>query len=160
LPVFPRLTFADVAAKWFARLQASVRSGERRERTLENYRYQLNGHLLPTLGRRHMQPITTEQIAELIAALQSRGLAPKTVAGALVPLGSILRFALRRGYIVEDPMRKLERCDRPRIPRRRQCVLDREELGRLLAAAPPRHRTMLATAAYTGLRISELLGLT
>jgi integrase len=39
-------------------------------------------------------------------------------------------------------------------------VLDGGEIGRLLdAATTPRYRMLLATAIYTGLRLSELLGL-
>jgi integrase len=38
-------------------------------------------------------------------------------------------------------------------------VLGRDEIQRLLAACAPRDRLMVATALYTGLRISELLGL-
>ena len=43
--------------------------------------------------------------------------------------------------------------------RRRQRVLGRAEIERLLAACPPPGRLMLATALYSGLRISEMLGL-
>jgi integrase len=39
-------------------------------------------------------------------------------------------------------------------------VLGRDEIERLLAACAPRDRLMVATALYTGLRISELFGLT
>jgi hypothetical protein len=39
LPVFPRLTFAEAAARWLQLFEAKVAAGERRERTLENYRY-------------------------------------------------------------------------------------------------------------------------
>jgi integrase len=35
----------------------------------------------------------------------------------------------------------------------------RDEIGHLLVAAPPRYRTLLATALFSGLRQSELLGL-
>ena len=38
-------------------------------------------------------------------------------------------------------------------------MLGREEIRRLLAACLPRYRPLLATALYSGLRISELLGL-
>jgi integrase len=38
-------------------------------------------------------------------------------------------------------------------------VLGRDEIKQLLAACPPRDRLIVATALYTGLRISELLGL-
>ena len=42
---------------------------------------------------------------------------------------------------------------------REQRVLNRDEIGRLLEAAPARYRTLLATAILSGLRQSELLGL-
>jgi len=44
--------------------------------------------------------------------------------------------------------------------RRRQRVLGRAEIERLLAACPPPGRLMVATALFSGLRISEMLGLT
>ena len=39
-------------------------------------------------------------------------------------------------------------------------ILERDEIARLLAAAPERYRALLATAIFTGLRLGELLGLT
>jgi integrase len=39
-------------------------------------------------------------------------------------------------------------------------ILDRAEIGKLLVAAGPRYRPLLATAVFTGLRQGELLGLT
>ena len=99
-------------------------------------------------------------LAQLIASLQKEGFAPKTIAGALVPLGSILRFGLRRGYIRDNPLRKLERSERPHSSRREQRVLSRDQIARLLSACPPRYLPLLATASFTGMRLSELLGLT
>jgi integrase len=159
LPVFPRLTFAEAAARWLQLFEAKVAVGDRRERTLENYHYHLDKHLLPALGRRHLQSITTNQIADLIGDLQTRGLSAKTVAGSLVPLGCVFRFALRRGYIADNPLRRLEPSERPRPVRVERRVLGRPELARLLASCPTRYRPLLATAVYTGVRLSELLGL-
>jgi integrase len=53
----------------------------------------------------------------------------------------------------------LEHDERPRPERRRQRVLGRAEIERLLSACSPRDRLMIATVLYTGLRISEMLGL-
>ena len=77
----------------------------------------------------------------------------------LATLHSILRFALRNGWIVDDPVVKLETDERPHPVRRRQRVLGRGEIRRLLAACLPRYRPLIATALYTGMRTSELLGL-
>ncbi|MCA1700162.1 MAG: site-specific integrase [Actinobacteria bacterium] len=155
-----RITFAELAETWITGFQAQVASGERAERTLENYRYHLDRHLLPTLGKHRLQNITTDDAAHLIAQLRSKGLAPKTISGALVPLGRILALALRRGHITDHPLRRLEASERPRIARRDQRVLTNDEIRRLLDACLPRYQPLLATAIYTGMRLSELLGLT
>jgi integrase len=160
LPPPTRITFAELAESWIEGFAAQVASGERSERTLEHYRYHLDRHLLPALGRRRVQEITTDDCARLIAALRAKGLAPKTVAGALVPLARVLALALRRGYINDNPLRRLEASERPRLQRREQRVLNHEEIARLLAECLPRYRPALATALYSGLRLSELLGLT
>jgi integrase len=160
LPVGPRITFASVAGRWLERFEAMVAIGERRERTLESHRYHLDRHLLPTLGRRQIAAITVDDVAALISALSVQGRAPRTIAGALATLGSILRFALRRGYITENPMLRLEAGERPRPDPRPQRALGQDEIVKLLAACAPRYRLLIVTAVYTGMRISELLALT
>src|SRR5436309_3053467 len=67
-----RLTFAELAQTWLDSFEALVASGERAERTLENYHYHLDKHLLPTLGPRRLQEIATDEIAQLIAQLRAK----------------------------------------------------------------------------------------
>ena len=50
LPLSPRFTFAEVAARWLADFEAKVATGKRRDRTLDLYRSQLHRHLLPRLA--------------------------------------------------------------------------------------------------------------
>jgi integrase len=159
LSVSPQLRFATVAGRWLARFEARVAAGERRERTLEAHRYHLDKHLLPALGRRLMRTITVDDVAALLTALRGKGRSEKTTAGALATLHSVVRFALRNRWIVDDPVSRLEADERPHPLRRRQRVLGRDEIQRLLAASLPRYRPLIATALYSGLRISELLGL-
>ena len=59
-----------------------------------------------------------------------------------------------------QPVRRLERGERPTVERREMRTLDREEIASLLAASRPLYRPLLATAVFTGLRLGELLGLT
>src|SRR5439155_4946879 len=99
-----RLTFAELAETWIEGFAAQVASGERSERTLESYRYFLDRHLLPAFGRKRLQDVTTDDCARLVATLRAKGLAPKTIAGALVPLGRVLALALRRGHIKDNPL--------------------------------------------------------
>jgi integrase len=159
LAVSPRLRFATVADRWLKRFEARVAAGERRERTLEAHRYHVKKHLLPTLASRLMQTIGVDDVAALLTGLRTAGCSEKTAAEALATLHSIVRFAIRNGWIADNPVAKLETDERPHPTRRRQRVLGRDEIGRLLAACLPRYRALLATALYSGLRISELLGL-
>src|SRR5215207_6928412 len=159
VPVSPRLCFETVAGWWLERFEAKVAAGERHLRTLEAHRYQLDRHLLPALARRRIAALTVDDVAGLLDALRRKGCSAKTAASALATLQSVMRFARRCGWIVADPVELLEHDERPRPQRRRQRVLGRAEIERLLAVCAPRDRLMLATVLYTGLRISEMLGL-
>jgi integrase len=106
-----------------------------------------------------MASLTVDDVAELLHELRRTGRSAKTSASALATLQSVMRFALRCGWIVADPVELLEPDERPRPTRRRQRVLGRAEIERLLATCSARDRLMVATVLYTGLRISELLGL-
>jgi integrase len=155
-----RLTFAELAATWLEDLEALVAADERSPRTLENYTYLLNHHIIPAFGSKRLQEVTTDDIAALIGQMRAKHLAAKTINGALVPIGRILAHALRRGYITDNPLRRLEQHERPRIYKRDQRVLDHRQITALLDASLPRYRPLIATAIYTGLRLNELLGLT
>jgi integrase len=159
LPASPRLRFDTVAGWWRERFEVRVAAGERRSRTLEAHRYHLDRHLLPVLASRRIASLGVEDVAALLEALRAKGCSPKTTAGALATLHSVLRYARRRGWIVVDPVELLEPEERPRPVPRRQRVLGQAEIERLLEACPAKGRLLVATALYSGLRISELLGL-
>jgi integrase len=158
-PVSPRLRFETVADWWLDRFKAKVATGERHPRTLEAHRYQLDRHLLAAFSGRRVASITVDDVADLVHELRGHGCSAKTAASALATLQGVMRFARRRGWIVADPVELLEHDERPRPKPRRQRVLGLPEIERLLAACSSRDRLMIATVLYTGVRISELLGL-
>jgi integrase len=159
LPLSPRLTFAEVAGRRLAEFEAKVTAGERRDRTLDLYRSQLFRHLLPRLGRRRLALLTADDVGAVARELQADGLSPWTVKRILGALSCVFTFALRRGYISAHPFDRLERDERPHPLRSDQRVLTQTELVRLFAACPRRYRPLLLTGAYTGMRLSEVLGL-
>jgi integrase len=116
--------------------------------------------VLPLVGSRLIREITVADVAELLHRLRARGCAEKTVAGALGTLNNVMRFAVRNYWIAESPVEKLEHYERPRPERHPQRALGREEIARLRANCLPAYRDLVATALYTGMRLSELLGLT
>jgi integrase len=155
----PKLRLEMVVGWWLERYRRRVDVGERRVRTLELHSYYLERHLLPLFGSRLIREITVTDIAELLDRLRERGCAEKTVAGALGTLNNVMRFAVRNSWIAENPVEKLERCERPRPARHPQRALGRQEIARLLDACLPAYRDLVATALYTGMRLSEMLGL-
>jgi integrase len=159
LPLSPRLTFGEVAARWLADFEAKVAAGARRERTLDLYGSQLHRHLLPRLSRRRLALITTDDVVAVMSELQADGLSPWTIKRILGALSCVFTFALRRGYIATHPFHRLERDERPHPLRSDQRVLTQPELARLFSACPRRYRPLLVTGAYTGMRLSEVLGL-
>jgi integrase len=155
----PRLRLETVAGWWLERYERRVDSGERRVRTLEIHSYYLNRHVLPLIGSRLIREISVADVADLLDRLRERGCADKTAAGALGTLGNVMRFAVRNSWIADNPVEKLERHERPRPARHPQRALGRDEIARLLDCCLPTYRTLVATALYTGMRLSELLGM-
>lgn len=154
-----RLRFAQVAAWWQARYERRVATGERRERSHEAHRYQLDHHLLPVFGGRLLREITVHDVRQLLDGLRERGLSEHTIAGAVSTLQGVLRFAVRNGWIPDSPVDKLETDERPHPAPRMQRVLGRDEIACLLDGSLPAYRALIATAVFTGMRHSELLGL-
>jgi integrase len=120
----------------------------------------LSHYLLPRFGHWRADQIRVDDVAALVAELTTQGLSGATIAKPLIPLSRILDHAARRGLIGSNPVRGLERHERPKVVHREMRVLDRDEIAALLDAAAEPYRTLFATGVFTGLRIGELLGLT
>ena len=85
---------------WLERFGAKVAVGERHPRTLEAHRYHVDHHLLPAFAARRITSITVADVA----ALRREQRSPKTSAGALATLHSIVRYARRNDWIAVDPV--------------------------------------------------------
>src|SRR3954471_8330701 len=148
----PRL--ADYAAVWLDGLEGLVLLS-----TVEAYSGRLERQVLPRLGDRRLDEVAVDDILALISDLRKKGYSGTTIAVTLTPLSRLFANAVRRGLIEANPVSKLDRSERPRVSRQERPVLSPEEVGRLLEAARPCFRTLLATAILSGLRQGELLGL-
>lgn len=101
-------------------------------------------------------------IVAYVAHLRGRALAPASVARALVAVRALHRFLAAEGRIDVDPSAHVEQ---PRVPRGLPKALTEEQVARLLAAPVGddpigrRDRAMLEVLYGTGVRVSELVGL-
>jgi integrase len=147
------VTLAEYAHQWLSDLAG------RRPRTVEKYTSSLVLHILPRLGTKRLHDIGPDDIVALARELRQRGYSEWTVDTTLTPLKTLFRHAVRRDVVAGSPFHKLERSERPRPWPTDKRILSTAEIGRLIAAAPPRYRMLIATAIFTGLRQSELLAL-
>lgn len=155
-----RAKLDDVAESFFEMFEALVAAGEKSERTLELYRQRYRTHLKRPLGRLRVQNLRAEHVARVLGELRRQGLSPWTIKGVYTLLGTLLNHAITRGVINDSPLRRLSRTERPSGRNQtRARVLTTDEIARLIEATPAAYRALIATAAYTGLRQSELLAL-
>jgi integrase len=147
------VTVAEAAQSWIKRVEA-----EGRERTtVRQYRQHADLHIVPRLGRlklAHLTPAKAEAFRDDLLANLSRPMARKV----LTSLKSLLKVAKHAhaaaGVAVKRDKRKERKLEIGRdIP-------TSAEIKRLIEAAKDtKRRTLLLTAALTGLRASELRGL-
>jgi integrase/recombinase XerD len=103
-----------------------------------------------------------QDITAYVAHLRAAGRAPASVARAVVAVRSLHRFLAVEGLAENDPAADVEA---PRVPQSLPKALTEEEVERLLVAVSGddavarRDRAILEVLYGTGLRISELVGL-
>jgi len=113
---------------------------------------------------RDLADASAEDVEAYFAVLGARGLAPATASRRRAAVRQFYRFVLGEGWRADDPSRRVEA---PRKGRSLPKVLSRGEVDRLIAAAGARDGAqglrlacMVELAYASGLRISELTGLT
>jgi integrase len=148
-----KVKFGEYAEQWL-KSQTQLRDS-----TLARYQWAISTHLVPRFGRLKLAEISDDAIACLIGDMRQQGYAPATTKAVLGPLSLILGQAVRRGSIGHNAVASLERRERPKGERRVMRILSREDIGALLEATAAKHRPLIATLIFGGMRVSEALGL-
>jgi len=125
--------------------------------------YQLD---LKRLSDTSDKPVTELKAPDLMGHVESlyrADLSPRSIARHITTLRNFYRFLIHEGQLVQDPTEFL---NQPRQWTTLPKYLNRDELDRLIAAPPVEKSTglrdwaMLELLYATGLRVSELCGLT
>lgn len=131
--------------------------------TLAAYRRDLRAYEAFLRGRGlDFDGVTEPVVQDYLAFLRAGGRAPASVARALVAVRSVHRFLVDEGLATADPTGDV---GGPKVPQGLPKALSEEEVERLLAAvtgddpAARRDRAILEMLYGTGMRISELVGL-
>jgi integrase/recombinase XerD len=106
--------------------------------------------------------VGVDELVGYVTTLRGRGLAPASVARSVAAIRQLHRFCTTEGVRADDPASLLES---PRVPAGLPKPLDEADVGRLLAAVTGsdpvarRDRAILELLYATGMRVSELCGL-
>lgn len=147
-------TISEVAQMWLRRCEV-----EKLERaTLHSYRGHVRNHIEPKMGKLLLKELTVADVREFLDTMLSestRAMAKK----CLTTLRSMINAAIERGLVAhnvarEAKLRRTSRHDPDRV------FPTKAEIRALIANASPKHKPLIMTAIFTGMRMSELRGLT
>ncbi len=155
-------TFADVAEAWYR--HGSVEGGSRgkpwKPSTRRDYRSALNVHLLPAFGDRPVEAITTRTIEAWRAdRLASGKLTRRTAVKLLAMLHAIFERARRQHRLPLNPARDVERIALDYRAEDYDFYSPEDVHALVRAAENEQDAAIILTAAFTGLRLGELLAL-
>jgi len=153
-----RLTVGGWLDIWLAEYTSNVK-----ELTLTTYETQVRVHLKPALGAVKLTALTAPHIQKLYNTLskgneERAGLSPKTIQNINGVLHRALDQAIRLGYLRANPCAgvMLPRTEKPAI----EPFNDEDMASFMKAIKGHPFETLFVVDLFTGLRQSELLGLT
>ncbi len=147
------VTVADAAAEWLRYIE---KDRLRKPSTVKGYRWIVTAQILPAFGSRRVEDVTTAEIERWIASMEH--LQPSSRRKALVLLRGIYRRAMKVYGLARNPAIDVEK---PPLTHSGDIVVfSTEEVWALVrAAASAQDGAIYLTAAFTGLRMGELLAL-
>jgi len=120
-------------------------------------------HILPELGRLHLDEIGRERMEEFISALMKKDLAKDYIRVILGSLRVLINNAIEKGIIQNNPVRGLSKLYRQAPVRHAEVEPLTEEESLLFLKTilewEPEHYPMFLTSLHTGMRSGEVIGL-
>lgn len=147
------ITIARAADLWIERSEREKLEAS----TLASYRQHRDLHIVPAIGATKLSALTVpgvQAFADELTETKSRAMTKKILGS----LSSIFTEAQRRGLAAQNPVSAVK----VRMPKRdkgRPEMPTTAELQAILKVTPEKHKPFIYTAAFTGLRASELRGL-
>ena len=154
-----RTGFEGVAMDWLESQRALVEVGELAPRTLDGYELSVRRHLLPFFASRPIESITANDLVAWHAAQRRSGAATWSIKGRWNALRGVLGYAVRHDLLAANPADALTSREKPKPGPSRKRFLTEDEMAALLNSATGRYRVLVALLLFSGLRISEALGL-
>ncbi len=128
--------------------------------TLINYSHDLKDFYL-FLSDRPLADLDVIALRKYLVVLKENNLSKRSVARKMASLRTFFKFLIREGYLNKNPMSALRT---PKLEKKLPMVLDEDEVSRLIESPANdligrRDRAILETLYSTGMRVSEVVGL-
>lgn len=143
--------------------QSWLRTCERNElesATLKAYRSHAWVHIDPRIGNLLLTDLSRSQVRDFMTDMLDDGVSRAQVKKIMVSLRAILSEAVEREWIEHNVSLDVKLKRRSRADDSERVIPTKEEIRIILERAPATHRALFVTAIFTGMRISELRGLT
>jgi len=148
----PSITFAAWTEQWLERQSHRVRPS-----TVNGYRTVTATWIVPVIGHKRLVKITPADVRAVVDRMREAGKAARTMHKAHTLLGGILQTAVRDGVLTDNPQRRVEA---PKTSSGTRGALTKEQATAIITSAAAAGETRAIAALLTGMRRSELLGLT
>ncbi len=147
-PVKETKLFGEVAQQWAEIMSQKVKSS-----TLKDYRGAMNYYILPRFGNVPINDIDFLDVEEFRSKLKCSN---KRINNVLVPMRSLMKFALRAGLIDKNPMDLVENLS---VSKPDFYPMSIDEVHLFLDVVKPQYKNFFTVAFYSGMRFGEMAGL-
>ena len=134
---------------------------KRRPSTLRGYRQMWKRYLHPRCANLVMHDAENRTVQALLDTISTEDkLAPQTMAHIKHLVGGMFHFAIAQGHLPRGTINPVTFAETEAIPDFDGRAYSLEEIALMLSVLPEPSRTVVALAAFTGLRAGEVRGLT
>ena len=146
----------DIRFSEFAKSFIEAHAARVRESTLCKYKTHLDYRIIPFFKHRTLKGIKPLDVEKFLTGLIAEGMSPNNAKKYLATLKMVLRRAVELGYLMKSPAEFIKP---PRTTKTEMNYLSPPEIQLLIEDTNEHYRTLIMSAAYTGARQGELLGL-
>jgi len=82
-------------------------------KTVEMYQWALDKWVVPSLGQQYVSELTIDDVARLVSKMKAEGKKAWTIRAVLTPLSRMMSHAVRGGLAASNPVRGLDKSERP-----------------------------------------------
>ena len=149
-------TVADACNSWLKTCERN----ELERSTLKAYRSHTGIHIEPKIGTLLLAEVSRGDVRDFMDELIDDGTSLALVKKIMVSLRAILSEAVEREWASHNVAADIKVKRSSRRDGKRTEIPTKAEIRKIIENAPETHRVMFITAIFTGMRISELRGLT